>query len=122
MPTAAPPRPQLPFPGSCGLWLAIPRGGRPCRRRMQELLLSIWESERKTVLFVTHDIEEAIFMANRVVVMTARPGRIKAELAVALSHPRHYTVKTSPEFSVLKAELTEQIRVEALKAVEPAGI
>ena len=44
------------------------------RSLMQELLLSIWESERKTVLFVTHDIEEAIFMANRVVVMTARPG------------------------------------------------
>jgi NitT/TauT family transport system ATP-binding protein/sulfonate transport system ATP-binding protein len=58
-------------------------------------------------------------MANRVVVMTARPGRIKAELAVPLPHPRHYTVKTSPEFSILKAELTEQIRVEALKAVEP---
>ena len=92
------------------------------RSLMQELLLSIWESERKTVLFVTHDIEEAIFMANCVVVMTARPGRIKAELAVALPHPRHYTVKTSPEFSVLKAELTEQIRVEALKAVEPARV
>jgi NitT/TauT family transport system ATP-binding protein/sulfonate transport system ATP-binding protein len=83
---------------------------------MQELLLSIWESERKTVLFVTHDIEEAIFMANRVLVMSARPGRIKAEVAVPLGHPRHYTVKTSPEFSALKAQLTEQIRVEALKA------
>jgi ABC-type nitrate/sulfonate/bicarbonate transport system ATPase subunit len=89
------------------------------RSLMQELLLSIWESERKTVLFVTHDIEEAIFMANRVVVMTARPGRIKAEVAVPLAHPRHYTVKTSPAFSVLKAELTEQIRVEALKTAEP---
>jgi len=92
------------------------------RSLMQELLLSIWESERKTVLFVTHDIEEAIFMANRVIVMTARPGRIKAELAVPLSHPRHYTVKTSPEFSVLDAQLKKQIRVEALKAVEPARI
>jgi ABC-type nitrate/sulfonate/bicarbonate transport system ATPase subunit len=85
------------------------------RSLMQELLLSIWESERKTVLFVTHDIEEAIFMANRVVVMTARPGRIKADVAVPLTHPRHYTIKTSPEFSALKARLTEQIRVEALK-------
>jgi NitT/TauT family transport system ATP-binding protein/sulfonate transport system ATP-binding protein len=85
------------------------------RSLMQELLLSIWESDRKTVLFVTHDIEEAIFMANRVVVMTARPGRIKAEVTVPLAHPRHYTVKTSPEFSRLKAQLTEQIRVEALK-------
>ena len=85
------------------------------RSLMQELLLSIWESERKTVLFVTHDIEEAIFMANRVVVMTARPGHVKADVPVTLAHPRHYTIKTSPEFSALKAELTEQIRVEALK-------
>jgi NitT/TauT family transport system ATP-binding protein len=87
------------------------------RSLMQELLLAIWESERKTVLFVTHDIEEAIFMANRVVVMTARPGRIKCEVAVPLGHPRHYTIKTSPEFSALKARLTEEIRVEALKIV-----
>jgi len=85
------------------------------RSLMQELLLSIWESERKTVLFVTHDIEEAIFMANRVVVMTARPGRIKAEVSVPLAHPRPYTIKTAPEFSALKARLTEEIRVEALK-------
>ncbi len=85
------------------------------RSLMQELLLSIWEADRKTILFVTHDIEEAIFMANRVVVMSARPGRIKAELAVTLPHPRHYTVKTTREFSALKAELTEEIRVEALK-------
>ncbi len=85
------------------------------RGLMQELLLSIWESERKTVLFVTHDIDEAIFMANRVVVMTARPGRIKIDVAVPLAHPRHYTVKTSPEFSDLKRRLTEEIRVEVLK-------
>ena len=91
------------------------------RGLMQELLLSIWESERKTVLFVTHDIEEAIFMANRVVVMTARPGRIKADVPVALPHPRHYTLKTTPEFSALKARLTEDIRVEALKVAALAG-
>jgi ABC-type nitrate/sulfonate/bicarbonate transport system ATPase subunit len=84
------------------------------RALMQELLLGIWERERKTVLFVTHDIEEAIFLASRVVVMTARPGRIKAEVNVDLPHPRHYTIKTSPEFSALKARLTEEIRVEAV--------
>ncbi len=83
---------------------------------MQELLLGIWERARKTVLFVTHDIDEAIFMANRVVVFSARPGRIKAEVASDFPHPRHYTIKTSPEFMALKARLTEEIRVEAIAA------
>jgi ABC-type nitrate/sulfonate/bicarbonate transport system ATPase subunit len=92
------------------------------RALMQELLLGVWEAERKTVLFVTHDIEEAIFVAGRVVVMSARPGRIKTEVAIDLPHPRHYTVKTTPAFSALKARLTEEIRVEALKvAAEDAG-
>ena len=83
---------------------------------MQELLLGIWESAQKTVLFVTHDIDEAIFMANRVAVFSARPGRIKTELAVPFPHPRHYTIKTSPEFMTLKARLTEEIRAEAMAA------
>jgi NitT/TauT family transport system ATP-binding protein/sulfonate transport system ATP-binding protein len=88
------------------------------RGLMQELLLGIWENRKKTVLFVTHDIEEAIFMASRVIVMSARPGRIKSDVAVDLPHPRHYTVKTSPEFSALKARLTEEIRVEAMRSTE----
>ena len=82
------------------------------------LLLGIWEADRKTVLFVTHDIDEAIFMANRVAVMTARPGRIKTEIRVDLPHPRHYTIKTSPEFSAYKARLTEEIRVGSIRAAE----
>ncbi len=86
------------------------------RALMQELLLGIWEADRKTVLFVTHDIDEAIFMANRVAVMSARPGRIKAVAPIELPHPRHYTMKTTPQFTRTKAELTEQIRVEAMKA------
>ena len=86
------------------------------RELMQELLLGIWEAERKTVLFVTHDIDEAVFMGSRVVVMSARPGRIKLDRAVPLAHPRHYSVKTSPEFTALKAELTEQVRVEVRAA------
>ena len=88
------------------------------RALMQELLLGIWEADRKTVLFVTHDIDEAIFMANRVAVMTARPGRIKSDIAIDLPHPRHYTLKTSPEFSAYKARLTEEIRVESIRAAE----
>ena len=88
------------------------------RALMQELLLSIWELHRKTVLFVTHDIDEAIFMANRCAVFSARPGRIKTELAIDLPYPRHYTVKTTSRFSELKAQLTEEIRVETLRAVQ----
>jgi NitT/TauT family transport system ATP-binding protein len=81
---------------------------------MQELLLGIWESARKTVLFVTHDIDEAIFMANRIAVFSARPGRIKADVHVDFPHPRSYTLKTSPEFMAIKARLTEEIRMEAM--------
>ena len=91
------------------------------RALMQELLLGIWEADRKTVLFVTHDIDEAIFMASRVAVMSARPGRLKTIVPVALPHPRHYTMKTTPEFSALKARLTEEIRLEAIKAMEVAA-
>jgi ABC-type nitrate/sulfonate/bicarbonate transport system ATPase subunit len=86
------------------------------RELMQELLLGIWEAERKTVLFVTHDIDEAIFMASRVVVMSARPGRIKLDREVPIAHPRHYSIKTASAFSELKAELTEQVRVEVRAA------
>ena len=87
------------------------------RALMQELLLGIWEADRKTVLFVTHDIDEAIFMANRVAVMSARPGRVKALVPIDLPHPRHYKMKTTPEFSAYKAQLTEEIRTEAMKAL-----
>jgi len=90
------------------------------RELMQELLLGIWQSEkvseRKTVLFVTHDIDEAVFMGTRVVVMSARPGRIKLDRLVPLAHPRHYSVKTTPAFAALKAELTEAVREEVLAA------
>ncbi len=86
------------------------------RELMQELLAGIWEAERKTVMFVTHDIDEAIFMGSRVMVMSARPGRIKCDLPVAIDHPRHYSVKTTPMFSELKSRLTEEIRIEVQRA------
>ncbi len=86
------------------------------RELMQELLLGLWEAQRQTVLFVTHDIDEAVFMASRVVVMSARPGRIKLDRPVPLPHPRHYSVKTTPAFAELKAELTEAVRTEVLAA------
>ncbi|EKF64721.1 ABC transporter ATP-binding protein [Serratia plymuthica] len=87
------------------------------RVMMQELLLNIWEASRKTVLFVTHDIDEAIFMANKVAIFSARPGRIKTEVPVNFPHPRDYTLKTSPEFMAIKAQVTEEIRSETLQSL-----
>ena len=78
--------------------------------------------DRKTVLFVTHDIDEAVFMGSRVVVMSARPGRIKLDRVVPLAHPRHYSVKTTPAFAELKAELTEAVREEVLAAQAAANV
>ena len=87
---------------------------------MQERRLGSWERDQKTVLFVTHDIEEAIFLGSRVLVMSARPGRIKADIKIELPHPRSYKVKTSPEFVALKERLVEEIRAEALKVAAEA--
>jgi ABC-type nitrate/sulfonate/bicarbonate transport system ATPase subunit len=90
------------------------------RELMQELLLEVWGADsperRKTVLFVTHDIDEAIFLANRVLVMSARPGRVKAEVPVPLPYPRDWTVKTTAEFGAMKARLMAEIREEVRKA------
>jgi len=86
------------------------------RGLMQELLLDIWQAERKTVLFVTHDIEESIFLASRCLVMSARPGRIKADVAVPLSYPRDYHIKADPTFVDLKMRMTEEIREEAIRS------
>ena len=86
------------------------------RSVMQELLLSVWERHHQTVLFVTHDIEEALLLADTVYVMTARPGRIKKRLIVDLPRPRALEVTTSPYFNELKREVLVLIREESLKA------
>ena len=86
------------------------------RGLMQELLLGIWERDKKTVIFVTHDIEEAVFMASRVVTMSARPGRISSITPVDFAHPRDYRLKADPEFAKLRMQLTEEIRAEVIAA------
>jgi len=75
---------------------------------MQELLLGIWESGSQDRLFVTHDIDEAIFMANRVAGALGAPRAHQADVRIELPHPRHYTMKTSPAFSAYKAQLTRR--------------
>ena len=86
------------------------------RAVMQELLLSVWERRHQTVLFVTHDIEEALLLADSVSVMTARPGRIKHRLPVELPRPRTLELTTTPVFNELKRELLALIREESLRA------
>ncbi|HVI74388.1 MAG TPA: ABC transporter ATP-binding protein [Anaeromyxobacteraceae bacterium] len=79
------------------------------RRNLQDELLRIWSSLQKTIVFVTHGIEEAIYLADRVVVMTYRPGRVKRVVPVALPRPRD---TASPEFNILKREVTELVMEE----------
>ncbi len=87
------------------------------RGLMQELLLKVWEEHKSTVLFVTHDVDEAIFMSDRVHIMTARPGKVKREISVTLAHPRSYEVTTTKEFIDYKREIVNTIREETLKSM-----
>jgi NitT/TauT family transport system ATP-binding protein len=86
------------------------------RSLMQELLLEVWERHHQTVLFVTHDIEEALLLADRVCVMTARPGRIKKSIAVGIPRPRSIEVTTTPEFNAQRREVLALIREESQRA------
>ncbi len=89
------------------------------RQLMQELLTRVWEQHRLTVLFVTHDVEEAVFISDRVLIMTNRPGRIKQQVVVDLERPRHYDMLSSPRFGELHGEVLGSIREESL-ANDPA--
>jgi len=86
------------------------------RMQMQELLLGVWEASRGTVLFITHDIDEAIFLADTVHVMTARPGRLRSRTVIDLPRPRDLDVLTAPAFAAYKHDLLAQIREEAGRA------
>jgi NitT/TauT family transport system ATP-binding protein len=88
------------------------------RAMMQENLLRIWAEFKTTVIFVTHDVDEAIFLADRVLVMSAAPGRIIEDVAVPLSRPRSLDVSTDSAFISLKRHFLQAIRAESLKAFE----
>jgi NitT/TauT family transport system ATP-binding protein len=84
------------------------------RQIMQEELLRIHASSGKTTLFITHSIDEALILSDRIVVMSARPGRIKAVVANPLPRPRHVSMQLLPEFTALKAQVWQLVESEVL--------
>ena len=79
------------------------------KERLQIELLDLWERERKTVVFVTHDLEEALFLADRVIVMSPRPGRFIREVTVPFGRPRELLLKTEPAFQEIRREIASLI-------------
>jgi ABC-type nitrate/sulfonate/bicarbonate transport system ATPase subunit len=90
------------------------------RAMMQRWLLDVWQKYRRTILFITHDVDEAIFLGDRVLVMTARPGSVKLEQIVDLPRPRRPEIVTSPEFIRLKRTLLDAIEEESMKSFQAA--
>lgn len=84
---------------------------------LMDELLQLWETDRKTVVYVTHDIEEAVLLGDRVVLMTARPGRLKVEFAVPFARPRGIEVMGDPAFATLSYKIWEALRDEAIAAM-----
>jgi NitT/TauT family transport system ATP-binding protein len=89
------------------------------RDMMQEELLKIWQTSGKTILFITHSVDEAIYLSSRVVVFTSRPGRIKHVLDVRLPASRFdYHIRTSADFIRAKQSILDMVREETLKQYE----
>jgi len=86
------------------------------RLAMQELLLQIWDEFHPTIFFITHDVEEAVFLADRLYVMTRRPGRIREEIAVPFPKPRTFSIVTTPAFVAIKERVLHLIREELTTA------
>ena len=85
---------------------------------VQEFLLRALDKVRKTVLFITHDLEEALFLADRVVIMTTRPAKVKQTIEVDFPRPRTFRVRSSPRYLELKAQVFDAVHEEARKAFD----
>jgi NitT/TauT family transport system ATP-binding protein len=92
------------------------------RVQMQQMLLALWQELHMTVVFVTHDVDEAVFLSDRVLVLTKRPGRVKAEIRVDLPRPRHHRLLTSPEFMALKRHAFDVLLSETGRSIPPARV
>lgn len=85
------------------------------RVQLQSELLNTWEHEKKTCFFITHDVDEAIILAQRVIIMSARPGRIKKIVDIDIPYPRTQATKTDPRFLELKTEIWNEVYQEFLE-------
>ena len=85
------------------------------RAQLQEDLLKTWEQEKKTCFFITHDVEEAVLLATRVIVMSARPGRVKEIIPINLPYPRNQATKLLPEFNEYKNEIWAKVYKEYIE-------
>ena len=82
------------------------------RTRMQDALARLWEQRRKTVVLVTHDAEEALYLADRIIVLSLRPGHVKAEFTVDIPRPRSFETRFAPAFLTLKRQIWEAMMEE----------
>jgi len=85
---------------------------------MHEYLLEVYKITKKTIFFITHDLEEAVFLADRVLIMTTRPGTIKASIAVNIPRPRSFKILATRDFVDLKEQAEDAVKEETLKAFE----
>ena len=85
------------------------------RVQLQSELLETWEKEKKTCFFITHDVDEAVILAQRVIIMSARPGRIKKIVDIDIPYPRTQATKTDPRFLELKTEIWNEVYQEFLE-------
>ena len=85
------------------------------RAQLQENLLNTWQQEKKTCFFITHDVEEAVLLSTKVIIMSAGPGRIREIVDVHLPYPRNQETKLTPEFNELKNEIWNKVYREYLE-------
>ena len=88
---------------------------------LQEVLLKVWEEDRRTVVFVTHSLEEALVLGDRVVVVSARPGRVVSDITVPFGRPRDPELRNTPEFASLLGALWDTLRVEVDRHLHELG-
>jgi NitT/TauT family transport system ATP-binding protein len=84
---------------------------------LQEFMLQVWKQTQKTILMITHDVEEAVFLAQRIYVLSSRPGCIKAEMEIPLGKDRDFSIKRTELFQLVKQEVLDLLREETLKVI-----